>query len=143
MRFSMLTDNRFRLTLGCGLITFGVLNGVLYYYELAVAAQSKADIQELNQTRMASAVATTVPSPAPSETVLISESIPPPPSSGKIKISTATEADFDSLPGIGPAKAKAIIAYRTATPFKSVDDLQKVKGIGEKTFQDIKPLIEL
>ncbi len=39
-----------------------------------------------------------------------------------------------SLDGVGPAKARAIVAYRKAHgPFKSVDDLAKVKGIGKAT----------
>jgi competence protein ComEA len=51
-----------------------------------------------------------------------------------IDINTATEAQLDGLKGIGPAKAKTIIQYRTKNgPFKSVDDLEKVKGIGKKT----------
>jgi competence ComEA-like helix-hairpin-helix protein len=53
---------------------------------------------------------------------------------GKVNINTADEAMFTSLKGIGPAKAKAIIDYRQKNGlFKSVDDLNKVKGIGEKT----------
>ncbi|TAL73400.1 MAG: helix-hairpin-helix domain-containing protein [Rhodanobacter sp.] len=41
-----------------------------------------------------------------------------------------------SLDGIGPAKADAIVAWRTANgPFKSVDDLRQVKGIGEATLE--------
>jgi len=51
-----------------------------------------------------------------------------------ININTATEAELTTLPGIGPAKAKAIITHRqTVGPFKTVDDLGLVKGIGKGT----------
>jgi competence protein ComEA len=51
-----------------------------------------------------------------------------------IDVNTATQAQLEGLKGIGPAKAKTIIEYRTKNgPFKSVDDLEKVKGIGKKT----------
>lgn len=43
----------------------------------------------------------------------------------------------DSLKGVGPSKAAAIVAYREQNgPFRSVDDLLNVKGIGEKTLAD-------
>jgi len=51
----------------------------------------------------------------------------------KVNINTANEATLESLKGVGPQKAKAIIAYREKNgPFKTVDDLTKVKGIKEK-----------
>jgi len=51
-----------------------------------------------------------------------------------VDINTATAEQLEVLKGIGPAKAKAIIEYRTKNgPFKSVDDLEKVKGMGRKT----------
>jgi competence protein ComEA len=43
-----------------------------------------------------------------------------------------------SLEGIGESKAKAIIEYREHTPFKSIDDIKKVSGIGETLYAKIK-----
>ena len=58
---------------------------------------------------------------------------------GAVNINTATKEQLDSLKGIGPTKAQAIIDYRTKHgPFKSVDDLEKVPGIGPATMKDIR-----
>lgn len=59
-----------------------------------------------------------------------------------LDLNTATEAELDALPGVGPSRAQAIIDYRrTHGPFVSVDDLRSVKGIGDKTFADLRPLL--
>lgn len=56
-----------------------------------------------------------------------------------VNINTATEDELDSVKGIGPGKAKAIIDYRTKNgPFKSVEDLKGVKGFGEKSLAKLK-----
>jgi len=59
--------------------------------------------------------------------------------SARISLGTATLEQLDTLPGIGPVTAQAIIDHRTEHgPFTSVDDLLDVKGIGEKTLADIR-----
>lgn len=56
-----------------------------------------------------------------------------------LNINTASKEQLEALAGIGPSKADAIIEYRTANgPFKSVDDLAKVKGIGAKTLDSLR-----
>jgi competence protein ComEA len=59
-----------------------------------------------------------------------------PVSSGKCNINTATVDQLALLPGIGTRTAQAIIDYREQHgPFKTVSDLTKVRGIGEKTLE--------
>lgn len=55
---------------------------------------------------------------------------------GMIDINNANEAQLAQLAKVGPKKAQEIIRYREANgPFKNVDELAKVKGIGEKTVE--------
>ena len=72
---------------------------------------------------------------------LFTDSVPP---QGKININTASASQLQRLEGIGETKAKAIIDYREKNgDFQTVEDIMKVSGIGEKTFQKIKDNIEV
>ena len=60
----------------------------------------------------------------------------------KVNINTADKEVLSSLTGVGPVTAERIIEYREKIgPFKSKEEITKVKGIGEKTFQKIKDSI--
>lgn len=77
------------------------------------------------------------------------EAAPPPPNGSapdspaeKININTASVEELDKLPGIGPVIAKAIIDYRTKNgPFKQIEDINAVKGIGDALFEKVKEQI--
>ncbi|MFP4049484.1 MAG: ComEA family DNA-binding protein [Desulfovermiculus sp.] len=54
-----------------------------------------------------------------------------------ININSASQETLQELDGIGPALADRIVAYRDKNPFESKEEIIEVKGIGEKTFEDI------
>ncbi|KYF99087.1 hypothetical protein BE20_32800 [Sorangium cellulosum] len=61
---------------------------------------------------------------------------------GKVVLNLATEADLMRLPGIGPAKAAAILALRAKMKrFRKVDDLLRVKGLGRRSLKRLRPLV--
>ncbi len=56
-----------------------------------------------------------------------------------VNINTATKEELDGVKSIGPAKAQAIVDYRSkSNPFKSVDDLKNIKGFGDKNLAKLK-----
>lgn len=61
---------------------------------------------------------------------------------GVINLNTADAATLQRLPGIGPAKADAILALRARLKaFKRIEQLMRVRGIGRKTFRKLRPMI--
>lgn len=67
---------------------------------------------------------------------------PPPGAAGLVDLNSATAAQLEALPGIGKVTAQNILRHREQNgPFMSVDDLQKVKGIGPKLMQKVRPLV--
>ena len=64
------------------------------------------------------------------------------PAGAAINLNTATVAQLETIPGIGKATAERILEYRQKNGgFKKVEDLMNVRGIGEKSFLKMKPLI--
>jgi comEA protein len=64
-----------------------------------------------------------------------------PPAGKKININTALRTELMNLPGVGESTADKILQYRKQNPFKSIEDLMQVKGIGPKKFEKIRPYI--
>lgn len=65
-------------------------------------------------------------------------------SSGLVNINTATAEQLESIPGVGPATAQKIIASREAEgPFASIEDIQRVSGIGAKKFENMRDAITI
>jgi competence protein ComEA len=59
-----------------------------------------------------------------------------------VNLNTATTAELEKLPGIGTRVAERIVAYREKNgPFKKIEDLMNVQGIGEKSFLNLRPQI--
>lgn len=111
------------------------------------------DGQQINVPSKASAAAGPAPVPAGSSPASAKTPQPPrapkPPFTGKVNINRATAAQLDLLPGIGPAYAQKIVAYRsrlkaeTGQGFTRVEQLMEVPGIGPKRFADIKDHVTL
>lgn len=97
----------------------------------ASRAAERADNAELAAISREAATPPATAAPAGSDSA-------PPPAAPPVDLNTCTAAQLDSLPGIGPALAKRIIAAR---PFTSVDDLDRVSGLGPAALARLRPLV--
>lgn len=99
-------------------------------------------------TLAAAAPTAGVPRPVPSALPVsspggVSKGAAPAPltASGVVNINEATSDELQLLPGIGPSRADAIVAYRKSHPFKRVEELTRIKGIGRKSFLRLRTLL--
>lgn len=98
---------------------------------------SKAEMDSVSRQAIAG-------SPSPAAIVSDKPSVAPPKRSykGLLDLNSATDQDFEALPGIGPKLAERIMKYRRSVGgFHSLDELRKVKGVGKKKFERIRPLV--
>lgn len=114
--------------------------------EAAGGATGKADLAVINLARpVQDGEQIVVPKPGESLPAAAPSAAASPGASGAVgpvNLNTATAADLDALPGVGPVIAQRIVDWRTQNGgFTSVDDLGEVSGIGDATLSKLRPLV--
>jgi competence protein ComEA len=132
-----------------GVVTLAAGSRVIDAVKAAGGAQSNADLDRLNLAAKLTdgeRVAVPVkgqPSP-PLETPAAGAAAGDGADTGPVNLNTATADQLETLPGIGPSLAQAIIDERERSGgFRSVDDLRTVRGIGDARFAQVQPHVTL
>lgn len=99
------------------------------------------DVRQGTTSNARDKLLSTGPSPYPGRDPSVAKSVLV---EGSISINSATAQDLDKLPGVGPATAANIIAYREGNgKFHQIDELMAVKGIGAKKFEKMRRYLKL
>lgn len=107
-----------------------------------------ADISKINRAeKLQDHIAIVIPNkndPNSQNTISSSVSASSTQGNSLVNLNTATDIELQSLPGVGPSKAKSIIEYREKNGgFKSIDEIKNIKGIGESSFEKLKDKITI
>ena len=112
--------------------------------EAAGGARRGVDLTALNLARLVVDGEQILVGVAPAPGVAGTLGTTPPEGTSLVNLNTADQAALETLPGVGPVTAGAILAWRTDNGgFTSVDELLEVDGIGEATLADLAPLVTL
>ena len=116
-------------------------NGDLRFIDAVNAAGGVTDLADTESVNLAERLGDGQHIHIPAKDIIFRESSVQN-SNGLININTADEKQLQQIKGVGPAIAGRIIDYRTNNgAFKSVDEIKKVRGIGDKTFEKMKDYI--
>lgn len=85
------------------------------------------------------AVATAAPTPASAQDD--AAEAPAPADDAPVDLNTASEEELQRLPGVGPSRAAAIVERRAQRPFRRIEEIMLVRGIGRATFRRLRPML--
>ncbi len=127
-----------------GIVQLPAGSRVVDAVEAAGGARRGVDLSGLNLARvLVDGEQVVVGIPAPTGVAASAASAPGTgPPGALVNINTATQTELETLPGIGPVTAQAILQWRTDNgAFSAVDELMEVSGIGEATLADLAPFV--